>query len=95
MYSLPGAPLAEWHDCNYYCRGEVHCDLNFTWYSGPGEGPGFDPRMSRRWYRDYGARYLRSEPAREIRPEANDVPPGHALRDFREATLVFFEYPNA
>lgn len=91
MAAAFNAPIEDWHDCNYYCREDRHCDINITWYSGPPMGP--DRGMQERFYRRYNARVLEVEPAKEFRPEEAHVPAGHTLADFNSAWLTWFKWP--
>ena len=83
------APLAAWHTCNFYCRGDEHCDISYRWSSAT-DLP-FEEAMARRSYERYGARLVRFEPAHEIQP--TEIPEGHVLADFRGASLIWFDYP--
>ena len=84
--------LSAIHTCNYYCRPGEHCDVILEWFTGAEMMP-FNEAQSREFYRRYDLTYLRFEPAREIRPSAEDVPEGHTLADFRGAYLVWFSAP--
>lgn len=69
------------HICNVYCRGDEHCELVWSSFDHHPGRSGQDPPYEsvRRHYdeayrRRYGARVVRTEPAREAPPiEAMDV----------------------